>query len=332
MNDIIKSACAEFISARDGMQAAFKLESAYIYPVCALLHMSAGKEADTELLKNCGALIKEKTGVFSSLRGVVRLPLISMMAVSESPEELLSGTLEMQSFFKKHFFATDYTALASAIVANHAERCDFERIALRSKAVYDLMKKEHPFLTSGEDYVFASLLAMSGLSDERIVRECECCYEILKKEFRLGNAVQTLSHVLALGDGFAEEKCKRIFELYGTLKEKGYKFGTDFELPVLGTPELLSMSAEEVADDIILADTALSVYKGYGVFGLGKRQRLMHSAMIVSTLYGREGKGNGIVGSTAATLSGAVSAVVAQQAAMLAAVSASIAASNAASH
>jgi hypothetical protein len=115
------------------------------------------------------------------------------------------------------------------------------------------MKSEHPFLTSSEDSVFAIMLALSSLSDEEIIRETEICYNALRERFKSRNAVQSLSHVLALySDGAytAADRCRNTIALYDALREKGMKYGTEYELATLGTLAMLDCSIEEKVADL----------------------------------------------------------------------------------
>ena len=80
--------------------------------------------------------------------------------------------------------------------------------------------------------------------------------------------------------------------------------------------------------DIMEADDFLARQKGYGFFGIGKKQRLMHAGMIVTSDYLDQ---SGAM--QAAAIGGTISLIAAQQAAMCAAivVSSAAAASSASS-
>lgn len=80
--------------------------------------------------------------------------------------------------------------------------------------------------------------------------------------------------------------------------------------------------------DIMEADDFLAGQKGYGFFGIGKKQRLMHAGMIVTSDYLDQ---SGAM--QAAAIGGTISLIAAQQAAMCAAivVSSAAAASSASS-
>ena len=68
-------------------------------------------------------------------------------------------------------------------------------------------------------------------------------------------------------------------------------------------------------------DDFLSGQKGYGFFGLGRKQRLMHAGMLVTSDYiGRSDAMN------TAAIGGTISLIAAQQAAMCAAIAAASAA------
>ena len=79
---------------------------------------------------------------------------------------------------------------------------------------------------------------------------------------------------------------------------------------------------------MIAADDFLTEQKGYGFFGLGRKARLMHAGMLVTSDY--LGAGGSAVMHTAA-IGGTVSLIAAQQAAMCAAIAASSAAAAASS-
>ena len=103
----------------------------------------------------------------------------------------------------------------------------------------------------------------------------------MKPQFFSGNAVQSLSHVLALGDGRAEEKCSRTLLLYDRLKERGYKYGTDYELPTLGVLALSESDLMEIVTEMTDTDDFLAKQKGLGNWSIGRKQRLMYTGMLV---------------------------------------------------
>lgn len=328
MRESLSVLCNQFIKNRDVLKEAFKWENAYMHPVCAAIWTDKGRIVDVEKMKQCKSLIKEQVGIFSDFRGNGELAIMAKLATDDYPGEKLKNALAVHATLKEHFWGSQYLPLASVIVAELAENWRYKELAARTRHIYDLMKAEHPFLTSAEDSVYAALLAFSDMADAQVVEEMERCYRLLKENFFSSNAVQSLSHVLALGEGNAEQKCKKTMEIFNGLKARGYKYGTEYELATLGVLALLPVDVATIINEMIEIDSFLSNQKGYGVFGCTKRQRLMHAAMILSSSYLDE-KGTKTMDMVA--ISGTIAMIAAQQAAMCAAIAASTAAASSAS-
>lgn len=324
MRSSLSNLCNSFIENRDALKETFFWGSSYIYPVAAAVFVDKRKTAEVEHLEMCHEILKDKTGFFSNFRNYIKLPMVSMMAVSSDPEEKLKKALTVYELLKQHFFSSNYLPLASMTISDFVEPVHYEAVARRTRRIYDLMKQEHPFLTSGEDSVFAALLALSNASDEVIVQNTEECYDILKPQFFSSNAVQSLSHVLALCEGDAEMKCSRAMDLFYRLRDRGYKYGTGYELATLGVLAMLPADLDTIADDTVQVAEYLAGQRGYGILGMTKRQRLMHAGLIVTSDYLDQN-----TSMQAAAVSSAISLIIAQQTAMCAAIAAANTANNA---
>lgn len=325
MRQELQALCETFIKDRDMAKDAFVWDSSYMPPICAGILADKKQPISGDMLKGHKQMIKDKTGIMSNFRGLGMSSMACMLAVDEKPEELLAHAIKIHEDLKSHFWSSPYLPLVSMIVAGLAEEAEYSGIVQRTKTIYDLMKKAHPFLTSGEDGPFAALLAFAESGPESITAEAEKCYQLLKDKFGVGNALQSLSHVLALGEGSAESKCRKLEQLFDALKEKGYKYGINYELPTLGALSIMPMSVPGMVEDLIGVADYLATQKGYGFFGFSKKQRLMHGAMLVCKAY--SGAENNTVVTTTA-VNGALAMIAAQQAAMCAAIAATAAASS----
>lgn len=326
MRSELQKRCELFIANRNTIKSEFSWETAYIYPLCAGLFTAKGVYADAQALRACHDLLKQNTGVFSNFRGISKMATVTSLALSENPQEKMERLLFIYSKLKEVFWGSEYLTVAASAITDLADPSQYEEITQRTRAIYNRMKEAHPFLTSGEDSAFAALLALSGLDDKLIGQEMERCYAILKPGFWSGNAVQSISHVLALGNEPAEQKCTRVTELFETLKSQGYKYGTSYELPTLGALALTGADIKTLAQEIMEADNYLKTQKGFGAFGVGAKQRLMYAGMLVMCDIIPSAQTMEIV-----ALNGIVSLVIAQQAAICAAVAASSAAAAASS-
>ena len=323
MRSTLSTLCSNFIENRDVIKSDYIFESSYMYPVAAAIFTGAHQRADSARLKEAEYILKDNTGIFSNFRGTLKLPMIALLAVSQNPEEKMRNAMDVYRRLKELFWTSTYLPVASMVIADLVAPQEYDTVAARTRHIYELMKDEHPFLTSAEDSVFAALLALSDLTDEQIVAETEYCYQLLNGEFWSGNSVQSLSHVLAMGQGSPEAKCRKTIELYQTLKENGMRYGRQYELGTLGVLAMLPVGVDALTMDMAEVDEYLADQRGYGFFGASRKQRLMHAAMLVACDY--TGGENQTIMNTAA-LNGAIALIIAQEMAICAPIAASSAA------
>ena len=334
MRPELKALCSSFIQNRDIVKEHFFWTNSNFYPIAAAILTDKRVTARGDMLERCKNILESETGFFSNFQSYAKLAVIAMLAVKPHPEVSMKNGLAVYRKLKDYFWNSTYLPVAAMIIADMVEPTQYDEIAARTRHIYELMKVKHPFLTAGEDSVFAAMLALSPLSDEQVVEETESCYRLINPEFLFsGDAVQSSSHVLALCDGKAIEKCKRTMELFHALKANGCKYGTSYELATLGVLAMLPVPQEQIIRDFLEVDEFLQRQKGYGFWGsITKRERYMHVAMLVTSSYAED---DSIVGTTmnSAAINGTISLVAAQQAAMCAAIAASnAAAANAANN
>ena len=322
MKASLQNLCEQFIATRDAVKRVFRWSSDYTYPLCANIFLARGKAVDEDALAQCKQIIKGKTGVFSNFRGSLEPALAALLAVDERPEEKMAKAIEHYAILKRDFWGSEYLALAAFLLCEVAKPGEVEEKAARGKEMYQRMKKEHPFLTSSEDSVFAVMTAFSPRTNEALIDDMEACYNLLKARFSfVGNTLQTVSHVLAMSEAGAEQKTERVIRLYDMLREAGVKYGRDYTLSALAALTLTDVDLTTLAQEIQEADAYLSGQKGYGIFGCGKAMRGMHAAMIVSDQYG----GRDFVDTAA--MAGTLAMIIAQQMAMCAVMAGSTAGS-----
>lgn len=321
MTENMRKNCEQLIWNRDQIKNVFPWDGGLIHLACAGIYVMKDKNFDEGVLEQSKGLLKEKLGIFSNFRGTARSPIAAMLAVSGNPERTLDNGIAVYELLKKEFWSSTYLPLAAMVIAQMVEPSDYEKVAGRTRKIYERMKAEHPFLTSSEDSAFCAMSALSDRSDDALISDMEACYKLLKPEFFSGNAVQSLSHVLSLCEGTPEEKCRRTLELFNNLKAAGRKYGTEYELPTLGIFAMADVASGQIVQEMLEIDQWLSEQKGFGMLGsINKKQRLMYAGMLAQKEHVRAD-----VVQTAAVNS-TVALIVAQEAAMCAAVAASSAA------
>ena len=328
MRTELQNRCRLLVENRNIIKSEFSFESAYVYPLGASILAAKNKTADVDAISICLSLLKDRTGIFSSFRGISKLATVISLSVSPNPERKMDDMLFIYEELKDYFWSSDYLSIAASAIADMAQPSQYQDIIQRTSMIYKRMKSAHPLLTSGEDSAFAALLALSGLDNDHIEEEMELCYDILRPNFFSGNAVQSLSHILALGEDPADQKCQKAIDIFEYLKAKGYKYGTGYELSTLGTLALLDIDMKTLAADIMDADDFLSNEKGFGNFlGIGSRQRLMYAGLMTMCDYIPD-----VQTMQTAALSGIVSLVIAQHAAIASSAAAASAAASSSSN
>ena len=329
MNENLEIRCREFIENRDTLKRVFRLENSYLYPVCANIFCTRGVRAEEGRLRQCDALLKANMGIFSNFRGTLRMPVVSMLAVMEAPDLKIKEMGDHYRLLKQYFFGSQYLALVAMLLTETEPAHPMGEVAARGRTVYDRMKKEHPFLTSSEDSVFAVMMAFSEKDNDALINDMEGCYQALRARFTIGNALQSVSHVLALSNGAPEEKAGRVIDLYNALRGADVRYGRDYELATLAALAEMDENIPGVAAEVTEVYEYLSTQRGYGFFGPGKAARAMHAAMIVSDQYSSRGQID------TAAMTGTLAMMIAQEMAMCAVMvsaSASSAAASSSSH
>lgn len=333
MNTALMDRAALLAENTKRMKESFHWEYSMMYPVCANMYTVQGKVLDGEKIKQCKKIISTKAGVFSSFRGTVQIAFATLLSLEENPEEMFAEVHKVYKELREKFFSSQYLPIAAFIIVKMSEQYDYDRVVARTRRIYDMMKKEHPFLTSSEDATYAVLFALSDLSDEKAVTEMEQGYRQLKSEFSQSNAVQSLSHVLSLMETESmQRKTDKTIELYNRLKEHGCRYGKGYELAILGVLAITTENLNQTVQDIIEVEAYLRQQKGFGCWSLTKRQRLMYAAMVVSNEYMSSVVDQDQVTLNTAVLNSVTGLIIAEQAAMCACIAASsAAAANAAS-
>ena len=198
MREVLTKQCENYAHNREVIKSCFKWDNPHMIAVCASELSGRGVKVEVEELMKCKGILDTSTKLFSTFKGNVKLPVISILAAGENPEVKMETALEIHDLLKLKFRDSDYLPLLAIKLAEMVSLDEAENYINRGKEIYNLMKKEHPFLTSYEDSVFAVLLAFSEKSNEEIVADAENCYRILKKFSSDSNGKQSLSHVLAL--------------------------------------------------------------------------------------------------------------------------------------
>ncbi len=311
MTEQLQSFCDRFIRNRDIIKDEFHWESQYIIPVCACWLAEQGIDISAERLRECSRLIEKNTGVFSGFRSNATLPIAAVLAADSDPQKRFADTMAVFEALQKQFGKGSYTALVAAMISGLAPVEEAERITARGRSLFNMMRKAHPFLTDGEDSVFAVLMAFSEKDDNHLFEDMEECYSLMRKFAFDNNSAQGLSHVLALYAEPSVEKCERTKKLYELIVGRHTKYGKSYELGVLGALAMAAPDIAKAAEEVTEVTEFLAGQHGYTGFGIDKKTRAMHAAMLVSCLYSPNN-------ASTAAITGTIAMIAAQNAALCA--------------
>ena len=279
-----------------------------------MIFTEKGVKADTDKMKECNKILKKHEGCFSNFRNNIRLSVVSKMAVSENPEEYLK---EVINIYKKlhagRITGSEYMALTATIICDLHREGEIDAIIEKTKLLMKKMEKRHPIMTGQEDLALLALLAMTDKEVDSIVEETEFYFKAMKKKFSFhGNAVQSLSFVMALMEGAPEEKCAKVIEIYKALTARGIKYGKEQTLASLGALIGTELDSAELAGEIVEASEYLKTRKGFGAWRIYSSTRHMFAALMAADVYAKD---NAAMNSS--VMSGALSIIIAEEIAML---------------
>ncbi|ONI44653.1 hypothetical protein AN641_06615 [Candidatus Epulonipiscioides gigas] len=271
--------CTKFMTARDIIEKFFTGASHFIYPVCASIFLNKDKMVDTDKLTECTLLLDKYVDRFYDFDTEIRPIIISILSTYDDAEGAINKAIKLYNQLKLNFVDSTYIAIDALIMIELVDEENFVYISQRAKEIYKIMESAHKILTSSSDIIFALLMSLSDKQNLKMILDAEEYYLILKKKFASGDPVQTLSHVLALYNW--ANKCTRVIKLYDALKSKGYVYGTNYELPSLGTLAMMNINLKDIIDDFIKVDKFLAKQNAYRSSKFTKKQRFIHSAMLV---------------------------------------------------
>ncbi|OJV64787.1 MAG: hypothetical protein BGO41_14430 [Clostridiales bacterium 38-18] len=245
----------------------------------ALLYTEHDKRYNKETFKNTLDMINKETGIFSNFRSSNRFMLAGLMHMeSDSTDGVFHQIRSCESTLKENGFKSGmYLPLASYALYKTSKEQAPSQLAQKAQHIYQQMKKNHPFLTSGDDYSMSVLLAASEVDLGRI----EEAYEKLNiKGFYKGNELQRLSHILALSNRSIDELVEICFNMKWQLKEAKLNIPTTY-YATLGIIALIYFEDETIVSEWIELTKYLSTLKKFK--WLGKGMNVMLASSLVSS-------------------------------------------------
>ena len=288
----------------------------------ALTYTMNNKEIDVSEIKDIKEYIKSKTGVFSSFRGTMGFTLAGLLCANpEDAKQQFDFMISNEKLLKESGFkSSTYLPTALYALSSIYDGYDLRNQVNKAVDIYKEMKKNHPFLTSGDDYALSILLANTD-HDMNVI---EGYYKQLNMNgFYKSNGLQMLSHILAFSKRDIDENVKICIDTYERLKKNKLKVSAAY-YPSIGIISLLPDDQGELKEDVIEIAKYLKSQKKY--MWLDKGMNVLIGASLIASEYIKEQSSKELVSTS---LNVSIQAIIAaQQAAMVATIAATSAASS----
>ncbi|MBC8063124.1 MAG: DUF4003 domain-containing protein [Clostridiaceae bacterium] len=286
MDSLLKEKADLMVENFYQLKKGFKWETSIVKHFGAMVHATKGKQIDIEALKEINKHIKSNTGLTSYFRGTNLFILSSLLSLEGDYKGFFKNILSVYEQMRSEGFKNStYLPLAAYAIAKEIPMDQWSNRILRMNDLYKNMKKNHFWLTSPDDYVFAAVLATTDLDLLQMDSEIEKCYKLLNQEgFHKGNDLQSLSHILAIGEELNIDKCKRAMKLYLGLKSEKCKLQYN-GLATLGVLTLINQDIDKIVNEVKQVYDYIKEQDGYGFWSLDTSMRSILAANLVADFY-----------------------------------------------
>lgn len=282
--------CERFIDGEEVVHNCYRWSGMTLRCIGATLMLDYERNLNAETLKNVKNLLKSREGIFSSFRSNREIPLAVSMGYTSDWEEYYNHVKAIDEEVKKtSFFSNSFSPIASMIIADNVSPENQRHYIVRTTMIYDQMKKDHAFLTSGDDIIFAALLAVSDIDSDNILLEMDEAYRILKEQIH-NSHIQELSHILALNLNSPGEKVSQFMELYQLMKDRGNKIERSYHLELLGVASLLEMDYTILVEQIEEVTRYLQAYPKFRGLSMFKEERMIYAMALVIRFFSQDNK------------------------------------------
>lgn len=280
----------------------------------ALFHVIKGRAYSAERIAIINDYIKDNTGVFSCYRQKAVLFSALLDLNFPDPEQKFNLLLEYEEKLKEQGFRSyTYRPVTAYTLLLSCSQSEVDQRIAKAYRIFTEMRKNHPWLTSGDDYPLAVLLAESKVEISEIMYNIENIYDQLQEAgFSRSNGLQFLSHILNFSSEEDQVKAKRCYELYKFFKDNGQHIYSTY-YSSLGLITLLAEKSKEAADKVL--ELAEYLKKDRRFRWLGRETIFLTAAALVSSQYLENMKKNNEVFQTVAFVT--IEALIAAQTAIM---------------
>lgn len=208
--------------------------------------VASGKTFDATKYKNVLLEMKKQSSWLSPLRTTVGYSIAANLMEQDDAEKAVKNLLTNVSILKEAKFRSGNFSYIGAQFLTEDEQ-DKKTHAQAARALFDAIRKHHPFLTSYEDIPYAILLSSPSDDVELRADTMNQYYKELRtSNFNAGNELQWLSQVLTfLSPKFDGQLVPDVVTLRNGLKKQNVKVKA-MHYPLLGFLAILNLDKAQL--------------------------------------------------------------------------------------
>lgn len=208
--------------------------------------VASGKTFDAMKYKNVLQEMKKQSSWLSPLRTTVGYSIAANLMEQDDAEKAVKNLLTNVSILKEAKFRSGNFSYIGAQFLTEDEQ-DKKTHAQVARALFDAIRKHHPFLTSYEDIPYAILLSSPSDDVELRADTMNRYYKELRtSNFNAGNELQWLSQVLTfLSPKFDGQLVPDVVTLRDGLKKQNVKVKA-MHYPLLGFLAILNLDKAQL--------------------------------------------------------------------------------------
>lgn len=208
--------------------------------------VASGKTFDVTKYKNVLQEMKKQSSWLSPLRTTVGYSIAANLMEQGDAEKAVKNLLTNVSILKEAKFRSGNFSYIGAQFLTEDEQ-DKKTHAQAARALFDAIRKHHPFLTSYEDIPYAILLSSPSDDVELRADTMNRYYKELRTyNFNAGNELQWLSQVLTfLSSKFDGQLVPDVVTLRDGLKKQNVKVKA-MHYPLLGFLAILNLNTAQL--------------------------------------------------------------------------------------
>ncbi|MEY2369495.1 MULTISPECIES: DUF4003 domain-containing protein [Lysinibacillus] len=208
--------------------------------------VASGKTFDATKYKNVLQEMKKQSSWLSPLRTTVGYSIAANLMEQGDAEKAVKNLLTNVSILKQAKFRSGNFSYIGAQFLTEDEQ-DKKTHAQAARALFDAIRKHHPFLTSYEDIPYAILLSSPSDDVELRADTMNRYYKELRTyNFNAGNELQWLSQVLTfLSSKFDGQLVPDVVTLRDGLKKQNVKVKA-MHYPLLGFLAILNLNKAQL--------------------------------------------------------------------------------------